>query len=467
MRRETVSLNTKEQQRAMVLNRVEGGALTGQQAAWLVGLSLRQVRRLLAGYRKEGVGALAHGNRGRPPVHRLTEDTRKRVVALAQGPYLGLNHHHLQELLVEREQLLLSRSSVWRILTKAGIPSPRRRRPPRHRCRRERYPQEGMLLQVDGSRHDWLQGRSPYLTLVGAIDDATGTVPYALFREQEDAQGYLLLLREIIQNKGIPLALYSDRHGIFQVNPKRPESLEEQLAGERQLTQVGRALKELGVQSILALSPQAKGRIERLWGTFQDRLVGELRLAGATTLEEANQVLWNFLPRYNARFAVPAAQPGSAYRPLEPCFSLEGMLCFKYQRTVAKDNTVKLGEHTLQLLPGPDRYSYSRARVEIQERLDGSLVVAYQGNVIATKEAPPHAAALRARKGSRGEGPSGGNGLKLGVSPDLVGDQGKGGAVLGPEIEDARPQVGKAPVQKPGPHHPWRKPLLVTKSLNH
>jgi hypothetical protein len=188
-----------------------------------------------------------------------------------------------------------------------------------------------MLLQVDGSRHDWLQGRSPYLTLVGAIDDATGTVPYALFREQEDAQGYFLLLREIIQNKGVPLALYSDRHSIFSVNPKQRESLEEQLAGERQLTQVGRALKELGVQSILALSPQAKGRIERLWGTFQDRLVGELRLAGANSLEEANQVLWNFLPRYNARFAVPAAQPGSAYRPLEPCFSLEGMLCFKYQ----------------------------------------------------------------------------------------------------------------------------------------
>jgi hypothetical protein len=126
-----------------------------------------------------------------------------------------------------------------------------------------------MLLQIDGSRHDWLQGRGPYLTLVGAIDDATGTVPYALFREQEDAQGYFLLLQGIVGTKGIPLALYSDRHGIFQVNLKQPENLEEQLAGERQPTQVGRALKELGIQSILALSPQAKGRIERLWGTFQ------------------------------------------------------------------------------------------------------------------------------------------------------------------------------------------------------
>lgn len=466
MRKETVSLNAKEQQRAMVLNRVERGELTGQEGASLVGLSLRQVRRLLARYRREGVAALAHGNRGRAPVHRIPEATRQRVVALARELYQGFNHYHLQELLVEREQLALSRSSLWRLLTVAGIPSPRRRRPPQHRCRRERYPQEGMLLQVDGSRHDWLQGRGPYLTLVGAIDDATGTVPYALFREQEDAQGYFLLLQGMIATKGIPLAFYSDRHGIFQVNPKQPESLEEQLAGERQPTQFGRALQELGIQSIVARSPQAKGRIERLWGTFQDRLVAELRLAGAGTLEEANQLLWAFLPRYNARFAVPPAQAGSAYRPLKPGFCLEGVLCFKYQRTVAKDNTVKLGEHTLQLLPGPDRCSYAHARVEIQERLDGSLVVTYQSNVIASRDAPPHPAALRARKGSRGKVPTSPVGLKRLVSPNGVGTQGKGATGSGQEIDDARPQADKAPVPKPGPHHPWRKPLLVTKSLN-
>jgi hypothetical protein len=377
-----------------------------------------------------------------------------------------LNHHHLQELLVEWEQLVLSRSSLWRILTQAGIPSPRRRRPAQHRCRRERYPQEGMLLQVDGSRHDWLQGRGPYLSLVGAIDDATGTAPYALFRGQEDAQGYFLLLRQIIQNKGIPLALYSDRHSIFQVNPKQPESLEEQLAGERQPTQVGRALKELGIQSIAALSPQAKGRIERLWGTFQDRLVSELRLAGATTLAEANQVLWAFLPRYNARFGVPAARAGSAYRPLEPGLCLEGVLCFKYQRRVAKDNTVKLGEHTLQLLPGNDRYSYARDRVEVQERLDGSLLVAYQGQVLATRPAPPHPAILRARRAapSRAEA-SGNNNLVDKVSSNGEQGNGVGGGAL--STRPPAPQGIRLPGStKPSPNHPWRKPV-VTKSLNH
>ena len=318
MTRETVSLNAREQQRAMVLNRVEREGLTGEEAAGLMGLSLRHVRRLLAAYRKEGVAALAHGNRGQPPAHRISEDTRNRVVELARGPYQGLNHYHLQEVLAEREELMLSRSSLWRILTDARVPSPKRRRRPQHRHRRERYPQEGMLLQVDGSRHNWLEGRGPYLTLVGAIDDATGTVPYALFREQEDAQGYFLLLQGIIGSKGIPLALYSDRHSIFQVNPKQRESLEEQLTGERHPTQVGRALNELGIQSIVALSPQAKGRVERLWGTLQDRLVSELRLAGVATLEDANRVLRDYLPQFNDGFAVPPSQPGTAYREAEP-----------------------------------------------------------------------------------------------------------------------------------------------------
>jgi hypothetical protein len=156
-------------------------------------------------------------------------------------------------------------------------------------------------------------------------------------------------------------------------------------------------------------------------------------------LDQANQVLWEFLPRFNARFAVPPSQPGTAYRPLEPGVGLEEVLCFKYQRTVAKDNTVRLGEHTLQLEAGPDRASYARARVEIQERLDGSLAVTYQGRVIASREAPPHPAVLRARKNSRG---------------------------LGAEGADTRPPAGKSSPPKPSPQHPWRK-SVVTKSQNY
>ena len=212
-----------------------------------------------------------------------------------------------------------------------------------------------MLLQIDGSRHDWLQGRGPYLTLVGAVDDATGTVPFALFRQQEDAHGYMLMLKDIIDHHGVPLALYSDRHGIFQRSPKEPESLEEQLRGRRDPTQFGRALEELDIRLILAHTPQAKGRIERVWGSFQDRLVSELRLAGASTIEQANKVLWDFLPRFNGQFGVTPAQSGSAYGQLPTDISLDATLCFKYIRTVANDNTVHFNGATIQILADDHR----------------------------------------------------------------------------------------------------------------
>ena len=466
MRKETISLNRKEQQRLMVLNQVERGDLTGKQAAALMGLCLRQMRRLLAAYRKEGATALAHGNRGCRPVHALSGETRKQVIALAQGRYAGFNHHHLTELLAEMEGLVLSRSSVWRILTAAGLRSPRQRRSPKHRCRRERYPQEGMLLQIDGSHHDWLEGRGPYLTLVGAIDDATGIVPHALFREQEDAQGYFMLLGEVIQSKGIPLAVYSDQHGIFQRSAKEPESLMEQLEGKRQPTQFGRALMDLCIQPIFALSPQAKGRIERLWGTFQDRLVSELRLAGASTIDDANRVLWNFLPRFNAQFSVPPAQPGSAYRRLPTGLCLESVLCFKYQRTVAADNTIRFNGQVIQLLPGWDRRSYAHARVEVQERLDGSLVAQYQGKTITSRPAPPHPVTLRARKGARGTCTTPLEIIVAEVDHKAIGTLGGSKSGVGLSQEKSPMNQGQKLAYKPGTNHPWRKPLLVTKSQN-
>ena len=306
---------------------------------------------------------MVHGNRGREPVHKLSERIRNRVLELAQGPYQGLNQHLLQEVLEEREGVRVSRPSIWRILTAAGVRSPRRRRPPRHRHRRERYPQGRMILQIDGSRHDSLEGRSPCLSLMAAIDDATRTVPFALFRQREDAQGYMLPLETIIRSKGVPLDIYSDRHGIFQRSPREAWSLE----GEQRSTQFGRALEQLGIQSIFALSPQAKGRIERLRGTFQDRLVSEWRLAGATSLEQANQMVEHFLEHFNAQFAVPTAQKRSAYRGTPEELDLDGVLCFKYRRKVAADNTVRFDGRTLQLLPGLERLSYAHAQVEVQE----------------------------------------------------------------------------------------------------
>ncbi len=370
-----------------------------REAACLLGLSERHTWRVLVAYRKDGAAALSHGNRGGRPNNALPEELRHRVIMLARTRYTDFNHTHMTEMLEEREGITLARSTVRQILTDAGIASPRQRRPPRHRLRRERMRREGMLLQMDGSYHDWLEGRGPWLTLLLAVDDATGIVPFALFREHEDSRGYFHLLEGIIRRRGIPLALYTDRHAVFQPSTTACAVPERPSGNERRSTQFGRALRELGVHQIFARSPEAKGRIERVAGTFQDRLVAELRLAGASTMAEANRVLVDFLPRYNGRFAVSAAETLSAYRPLDPESHLASVLCFKHRRKVARDNTVKYDWHTLQLLPEAGHHSYAGNLVEVQERLSGDLVMCHQGHAIATREAPPRPGLLRS--GSR------------------------------------------------------------------
>lgn len=388
-----LTLSAKEQNRLQILNGVLERHWSMQEAAPLLGVSERQGWRLLAAYRKEGAWGLAHKNRGRVPPNATPESIQQHVVALVQERYQGVNHTHLTELLAEREGLMLSRPTVRRILVGAGLSSPRQRRPPQHRCRRQRMPQEGMLLQIDGSPHAWLEDRGPRLTLLLAIDDATGTVPYAHFQDQEDTRGYLSLLWGIIERRGVPLAVYTDGHSVFQ--PQRGFGELHLARGKGTETQWGRALAELGITQIFAHSPQAKGRVERANGTFQDRLVAELRLAGASCVEEANRVLADFLPQFNERFRVPADQPELAYRPVDPELDLGSVLCIKELRRVAKDNTVKYHNRTLQLFPDQERPSYAGARVEVQERLDGSLLVRHQGKFLTPQDAPPLAGQLR------------------------------------------------------------------------
>ena len=386
-----VTLNKKEQKRVFVLNQVAQGKMRGGAAAVLA-VSLRHVRRLLAAYRKEGAPALAHGNRARKPAKTVDGALRKEVIELAKSAYAGCNTQHFTELLSEEEGITLSRSTVRRILIDGGVSRPRKRRPPKHRSRRERYGHKGMLVQVDGSRHDWLEGRGPWMSLIGAIDDATGEVLYARFREQEDTEGYFQLMERIVSDHGVPVAVYHDGHAVFEPPQHEPMTLEEQLAGERSLTQFGRLLEELGVTSIRSHSPQSRGRVERLWGTLQDRLVSELRLAGASTVTEANEVLWRYLPSHNQKFAVPSTQPGCAFRA--PGRDWKAFFCLKYQRTVGLDNVVRFGPHRLQVL-SDGRYSYARAKVEVRQGFDGSLSIYYRGNCLSTRPAPPEAAKLR------------------------------------------------------------------------
>lgn len=386
-----VTLNIKEQKRLKVLNEVNAGNMTGQQAADLLGLSLRHVRRLLARYRQEGAAALAHGNRGRASPRRVPESVREKVVKLAKTTYHDYNDQHFTEELADHHAIVLSRPTVYRIRRDAGLASPRKRRPPKHRSRRPRYPQPGMLLQVDGSPHDWLEGRGPLLTLIAAIDDATNEVPYALFREQEDAAGYFLLMRHISFSHGLPLGVYADRHTIFQ-SPKTA-TIEEQLAGKYPRSQFGRLLDELHIRLVPAYSPQAKGRVERLFATLQDRLIKELRQAGASTLEAANQVLQAYLPRFNHRFQRPAGHHGSAYRPWPSTLDPDRLFCFKYERVVTRDNVISFAGNQLQLPAGPSRRSFAGYRVQLHHRMDNHLFVFYHDRQIAAfapaDSAPP------------------------------------------------------------------------------
>jgi transposase len=378
--RKRVTLTVKEQKRLKVIMDLEAGRMTGREAAVVLGLSLRQVRRLTAAFRKEGAAGLAHGNRGRPSVHRLPEEVRDLILALARNTYPDYNDTHFTEKLGQQHDIVVSRSTVRRLRRSIGQGSPRKRRPPRHRSRRERYPLPGMLLQIDGSHHDWLEGRGPPLVLIAAIDDATNEVPYALFRHQEDAAGYFELILAISQSHGLPAAVYADRHTIFQSPAKA--TIEQQLSGELPRSQFGRLMHDLAVESIPARSPQAKGRVERLFGTLQDRLVKELREAHASSLEDANRVLWSYLPSFNARFALPAPRDGSAYRPWPVDLIPEHAFSFKHRRTVANDNTISFDGKRLQIPPGPKRISYVRARVDVLQYLDGRLGIAYQGETL-------------------------------------------------------------------------------------
>lgn len=239
------------------------------------------------------------------------------------------------------------------------------------------------MLQLDGSEHDWLEGRGPRLTLIGAIDDATGTVPGALFREHDDAAGYFLLMEGIVIRKGIPESVYSDLHSIFVHITDKEQTLEDQLEGRKRPTQFGQLMEDLGVEMIFALSPQAKGRIERLWGTFQDRLVSELRLAGATTIEEAQRVLDKFIVRFNRQFGVKPVEAQKAYRPLAGSADRFKLFSFKHERVVGNDNTVRLKGRVIQIPSGKRRMSYAKARVTVHEGMDGSIGVNYQGEWIA------------------------------------------------------------------------------------
>lgn len=437
-KRETIALDGRTQQRLYVLNHVLAGELTAEQAGRVLQLSIRQVRRLLERYRLEGAAGLVHGNHGRSPAHRTPDELRACLIELATTTYAGVNRAHLAELLAEREGLHVPERTVRRVLAEAAVGAVRTRRPARHRARRERMVREGQMVQTDGSRHQWFGPDQPYATLIGVVDDATSRLTGATFRAAEDAAGYFTAFSQTATGYGLPGAIYSDRHGIFIAEKNRAPTLAEQLSGTHTLTQVGRALDQAGIAWIGAHSAPAKGRVERTWGTLQDRLVVELRLETITTIEDANAFLPGFLVRYNSRFRVPPADQQPAWRPWPTGLSAESVFCFHYPRRVARDATVSWPGGPLALPRRVDGRSWAGRAVTLQERLDGSLWVSHDGVCLPLAAAPADPVTLRARDLSR------------------LAD-GRADIEQGPATSRRRSAPSGPPTSKPGPDHPWRR----------
>ena len=373
----TVTLNEKQQRRVDILIRLDAGTLDVAIAAGLLGVSPRHVRRLRTRFREQGMQTLIHSNRDRPPANRTDLAVVQRILDLAAptGKYHDLNTCHLRDLLEREEQIHIGRSTLDRLLHQHGLRSAAQTSAQIHRRRRTRRAAEGMLLQMDGSPFAWLEERGPKMALLGAVDDATGKIMALLFRPTEDQAGYLLLLRAIAQSHGLPLALYHDRHTILR-SPKQP-TLEEELAGQTPMSQVQRLLAELGIESIPAHSPQAKGRVERLWGTLQDRLVKELRLAGITTLEEANAFLPGFIEGYNARFAKAPQDPQDAWVALPDNLDLHYYFAAREGRKVRADHCIQWLGEVLQLQVKPSDPCLVGKSVSVHTVPEGMVYVYY------------------------------------------------------------------------------------------
>ncbi len=391
-------MGQKQLQRWKVMEMMEVGKITLKEAGEKIGVSYRQAKRIRRAVKVKGVKGLIHGNTGRPSSHRIEGRIREQIVDLSLRKYAEFNDSHFTEQLLEREGIVISRETVRKIRREAGIFSKHKRRGKKHRKRRERKEQEGLMVIWDGSPHRWFGPNHPPCCLMAAVDDATGKLLAGRFFAFEGTEGYLWLLRRIVDRYGIPVSIYQDRHGALHRNDEY-WSLEEQLTNRREPTQVGSALEALGVQPIFALSPEAKGRIERLFKTLQDRLVAELILEQITSMDPANAFLQSkFIRSFNVRFAVPPKQSEKAWREVAPKQDLARLISFHYKATVGNDNAVRLGGVIIDIPPGPRRRSYAKAKVEVRQLLDGSWRVYYKDQMIAKRPPTTLGEPIRAHK---------------------------------------------------------------------
>jgi transposase len=372
-------LTKEEKNRIEIIQALIEGKIDIEDAARLLVLSQRQVYRLLAKVEQGDISSALHGNKQRQSPNKIADQFWDDILLLVKQRYQGINDRHLQEILKREHAIEVGRESLRKRLRLEGLAPKRKRRKKKYRQRRERKAAFGCMLQIDASPHDWLEGRGELLTLVGARDDATGFV-WCRFEASETTWAYMALMREIFLSQGLCFSLYSDRHAIF--HSPREATIIEQLNNQRPLTQFGRGMSELGIKIIKAHSPQAKGRIERLWEFFQDRLVVEMRLQAITTKEQANKFLPGFLKQINTRFTVPAQQAESVFRVAPRARELDRVLCLKETRVVNSDHTISY-EGLIVQLPRSSKYaSIAKQRVEILQLKDGSVEIIYKKQVI-------------------------------------------------------------------------------------
>ncbi|HEY7540632.1 MAG TPA: ISNCY family transposase [Methylomirabilota bacterium] len=460
-------MSSKEVPRAGLLKAALADRITNAQGAGALRLSVRQFRRLKRRFRQHGARGLLHGLRGRSSNRRLAPPVREQIGVLMTTTYAGFNDVHLTEKLREIHHLVVSRSTVRHIRLALGRPATRRRAAPQHRSRRPRKPALGQLAQLDASPFAWFEDRGPVATLHGVIDDATSTPLALYFRPHEDLHGYVTILDRTCRQYGVPLELYGDRLNVFVRNDPH-WTLAEQMQGRQEPTHFGRMLQTLGIGFIRAHSPQAKGRIERLWDTLQDRLTSELRLRGIGTLDAGNAFLPEFLADFTRRFAQPPADPTPAWRPVPR--DLADLLSCRYRRTVARDNTVHLGARWVQIPRGPRGRSYGGCQVEVRERLDGLLRVLYHDTLLASQPSPDPAFVLTPRQGP---GPAR-RGPRPGTLRHALEALGRAQLPLrraaasasvptAPAVPHARPSepcpAPAVPRRRNAPTHPWNAPF--------
>jgi hypothetical protein len=416
-------MSSRERDRLKVLSQVVCGHVSCSDGSRLVGLSVRHFRRLLRRYESEGDSGLVHGLRGRPSNRGVSESMRSKAVGLLGDRYAGFGPTLASEKLSSEHGIVLSRETVRQLMIKEGLWKPRRGRV-RHRRWRARRECFGELVQIDTSEHDWFEGRGESCVLLGMIDDATSRV-YLQFFESDTSLANMTVIRDWIRLQGRPLGIYGDKASHFVTN--RSTTVEEDLSGIESETQIGRALRELEIEYITAHSPQAKGRVERLFGTCQDRLVKELRLREIGTMSEANAfVVEEFLPMWQKRFSRDPVSPVDAHRSRKG-FDLSAILSHQEERVVCNDYTVRYQTRVYQIRRKSVKPGLRRSRVVVEERLDGTTRIRWQGKYLS------HARIAQPEAGS-----------SVGLVP--------------PSAPASPRKPGReATGWKPGPDHPWRR----------